>query len=47
MKNILDHERIISMSNNFGSIHIIAIDELAHVMHSSFNLRNKFFVSHE
>jgi hypothetical protein len=47
MKNILDHEHIINMNNNFGSIHIIVINELAHVVHSSFNLENSFFVSHE
>jgi len=47
MKNILDHEHIISMNNNFWSIHIIAIDELAHAVHSYFNLTNRIFVSHE
>jgi hypothetical protein len=47
MKNILNHEHIINMSNNFASIRIIAIDEMAHVMHNSFNLINIFFVSHE
>jgi len=46
MKFFLNHERI-SMSNNFRSIHIITIDEMAHVMHSYFNLVNRIFVSHE
>jgi len=36
------------MSNNFGSIDIVAIDELTHdIVLSYFNLVNKFFVSHE
>jgi hypothetical protein len=35
------------MNNNFGSIDIIAIDELAHVVPSYFNLVNIIFVSHE
>jgi hypothetical protein len=35
------------MSNNFGSIDFITIAELAHVVPSSSNLVNKFFVSHE
>jgi hypothetical protein len=37
----------ISMSNNFGSIDIIAIDELACVVPNPFNLVNRIFVSHE
>jgi hypothetical protein len=35
------------MNNNFGSIDIIAIDELAHVVPSFSNLVINFFVFHE
>jgi hypothetical protein len=35
------------MSNNFGCKDIIAINELAHVVPSSFNLINRIFVSLE
>jgi hypothetical protein len=35
------------MSNNFGSIDIIAIDELAHVVPSFLNLVNRIFSFHE
>jgi hypothetical protein len=35
------------MNNNFGSIDIIMINELAHVVLSFFNLINRIFVSHE
>jgi hypothetical protein len=31
------------MTNNFGTINIIVIDELAHVVLAFFNLVNKFF----
>jgi hypothetical protein len=35
------------MSNNFGSIDIIVIDELTHVVSSSFNLINIIYFFHE